>query len=113
MTPLAADMELWLLTQRRWVSGREICARFGVPERRLRAVGGKPGLLTVCAISHSVHGFKHVRNATDREFDECDRRDRRHNISSYISLRARRAYRREQLTGKPREEKFSGQLILL
>jgi hypothetical protein len=113
MTPLAAHVEMWLRTQDRWVSAREICERFGVRERQLRAVSGKPGLLTRCAISHSRLGYKHVRLASEEEFRECDRRERKHCVGQFLSLRSRRAYRRAELTGhRPRTERFSGQVLL-
>lgn len=66
--PVAADIELFLLERRGWVSVAEICARFNVPERSLRQDGARPGLCTEFAISSSIHGLKHVSYATTEEW---------------------------------------------
>jgi hypothetical protein len=113
MDLVAEQIEIWLLTQPRWVPAAEICSRFEVPERRLRWAEGRPGILTRCAISHSQRGYKHVRHATPEEFAEADRRDRKHNASRYLALRARRRFRQNQLTGRPKEEIATGQYVFL
>lgn len=65
---VAADIELFLLERRAWVSCAEICARFNVPERSLRQDGAKPGLCTEFAISSSTHGLKHIAYASTEEW---------------------------------------------
>ena len=57
---MAGQIELFLLERRDGVSGREIAARFGINERRLRQTYDRPGLCTGFAISLSQQGFKHV-----------------------------------------------------
>jgi hypothetical protein len=108
------EIENWLRDIKGWVPDAIICQTFQVNERRLRWDRGKPGLLSVCAISHSQKGFKHVANATDEEFAECDKRDRKSCASRYIALRKRRVYRRNQvrLVPPPICELHSGQRLL-
>lgn len=64
--------------------------------------------LTQCA------GFRAPRSASDStSFEACDRRDRKQNVSNYLSVRARRRYHRDQLTGGDAIlEKFTGQILL-
>lgn len=113
MPDLALELDTWMRSQKRWVSAAEICERFRITERRLRFDQGKPGLLSTNCISSSQHGYKHVRNCTVEEFDEADRRDRKHNVSRYIVLRARRAQRRREMTLIPQPmEKLTGQTLL-
>lgn len=112
---LATQMDLWLRTQPRWVSGAEICERFGINERRLRSANGKPGLLSLNCVSSSTQGFKHIRFAATQEFFECDKEDRKHNISRYLTLRARRNAWHNERTGKRPEfrELHTGQLVFI
>ena len=109
-----AEIEAWLLQIGTWVSGEIICQTFQVEERQLRRNRGKPGLLSICAISHSKKGFKHVAIATDDEWEECDRRERKHCATTYIGLRQRRTYRRNQVKLIPPvlTERHSGQCLL-
>jgi hypothetical protein len=112
---LATQIDLWLRTQPRWISGAEICERFQVKERRLRSTNGKPGLLSINCVSSSTQGFKHIRFAGPDEFEECDREDRKHNISRYLTLRARRNAWKNECTGKrPQfQELHTGQLVFV
>ena len=113
---LATQIDLWLRTQPRWVSGAEICQRFGITnERRLRSDKGKPGLLSINCVSSSTQGFKHIRFADADEFTECDREDRKHNVSRYLTLRARRNAWKNERTGKRPEfrELHTGQLVFV
>lgn len=67
---LAAQIETFLLANPRWVPVDEICARFDVNERQLRAVGGRPPMHAAFAISSPApghHGLKHIRHATITE----------------------------------------------
>lgn len=99
MTPLAQEIELWLLAQYGWVSETQICERFGVDERELRNTSRKPGLLSDFAISGN-RGFKHVRNATIDEWDQFNDRIRHHSICQLRRLKTLRATRTNLLTGK-------------
>ena len=91
--------EIFLLRENRWFSKREICLGLGVEERALRAANGEPGLCSIIAISDHKLGFKHVRYASDAEFNEADRRERKHSISNLQTLRKRRQYRRNLVNG--------------
>lgn len=104
MPDLALELDTWMRAQPRWVSRREIEERFGVDQRRLRFDQGEPGLLTLNCISSSVPGFsgyKHVVQATDAEFEEADRKDRKAVWSRYRALRERRRRRRAARTNQP------------
>lgn len=110
---LATQIDLWLRTQPRWVSGKEIAERFSVDERKFRSANGKPGLLSINCVSSSTKGFKHIRFADPDEFHECDREDRKHNVSRYLTLRARRNAWKNERTGKRPDyrELHTGQLV--
>jgi len=112
---LASQIDLWLRSQPRWISGAEICERFGINERRLRFDKGQPGLLSFNCVSCSQRGFKHIRHVELDEFEECDGTDRKHNVSRYLVLRARRHAWRNERTGKRPEfrELHTGQLVFV
>lgn len=62
---LAAQIEIHLLTAGTWVPTAELCARYHINERALRAVGHRPGPLDHFAVSstrHGTHGFIHHRH---------------------------------------------------
>jgi hypothetical protein len=113
---LASQIDLWLRTQPRWISGAEICERFGVTnERRLRFDKDRPGLLSFNCVSCSQRGFKHLRFVEADEFAGCDGKDRKHNVTRYLVLRARRNAWRNERTGKRPEfrELHTGQLVFV
>ena len=113
MENLRQQIELWLITQREWVPAAAICERFGVKERQLRADRDRPGLCSEFAISSDA-GFKHLRNATETEFDQA--RDR---ILSHLKHEAKRVRSWTQRRHNERQglrpnlvEKFTGQTLL-
>ncbi len=69
-----------------WVKSDELCERFDIKPRQLRAVGDCPGLASEFAISGDK-GFKHVSRATPAEFLRCKHRLRRHAISELVRAR--------------------------
>jgi hypothetical protein len=98
---LSRQIENFLLHAGGWISGRDIAIAFGIEERALRRTGGRPGLCSEFAISHSRRGFKHVRNASDAEFSESYRQSRKHAIAEMVSARKRKSYRERLLTEPP------------
>jgi hypothetical protein len=89
MSPLAQQIEKHLLEAHGWVTAASLAMTFGIGERALRAINGKPGLCSEFAISGNK-GFKHVQYATDAEFTRADRRVRKHAIGELIGARLHR-----------------------
>lgn len=85
---LTPSIESYLLERGDWVKSRELCERFGVTDRQLRAIDDKPGLCTRIAISGNK-GFKHISLATTTEWNEHYARERKHNIMALVNLRAK------------------------
>jgi len=83
---LTESIETFLLSRHGWVSSREICERFGVSERQLRAVAGNAGLCSAFAISGDK-GFKHVSAASPSEWLRFKHRLRRHGIAELVRVR--------------------------
>jgi hypothetical protein len=112
MTDLAAKIEAFLLEAKGWVSTETLCSTFGINERALRAVGDKPGLCTEFAISGN-QGFRHVKFATDAEFNRFYGRGRNHGIRQLIRLRKLKR-RRASLLAKPQPPRTrDGQFLLI
>lgn len=113
MTDLARQIESFLLANRRWVKSEELCERFEIRQRQLRALGDEPGLCSEFAISGDK-GFKHVLHATNDEFERSYQRSRRHGIGELIGARRRRRYRDRLLIEKPTplHEKATGQAVM-
>jgi len=110
---LSSDIEQFLLANHRWVKSEELCDRFGIRPRELRALGDRPGLCSEFAISGDK-GFKHVRHATAEEFNRAYRRARQHGIAELIGARRRRNYRNRLLAEKPKpvHELATGQGVM-
>ena len=112
---LSTEIEGYLLDARRWVPAAELCERFEVPERGLRALGDQPGLCSLFAISGD-QGFKHVAHATDQEFDRAYARLRSHGLAELVRarrLKRRRAELHAKVTRPPAVvEKTTGQVLL-
>ena len=89
---LTPQIEAYLLDRRDWVKSRELCERFGVTDRQLRAIDDRPGICSRIAISGNK-GFKHISLATTTEWQEHYARERKHNIMALINLRAKRRLR--------------------
>jgi len=110
---LTPNIESYLSERGDWVKSRELCERFEVTERQLRAVDDRPGLCTMIAISGNK-GFKHISLATSAEWDEHYARERKHNIMALKNLRAKRRLRMT-LTRQLQNlvvERESGQILM-
>jgi hypothetical protein len=112
---LSPQLESYLLERGDWVTSRELCERFGVTERQLRAVDDRPGLCTMIAISGNK-GFKHISLATPAEWEDHYARERKHNIMALVNLRAKRR-RRMTLTRQAHRpdlvfERATGQILM-
>lgn len=112
---LSPQIESYLLERGEWVKSRELCERFGVTERQMRAVDDRPGLCTMIAISGNK-GFKHISLATPAEWEEHYARERKHNIMALVNLRAKRRLRMT-LTRQIRRptlvfERATGQILM-
>lgn len=103
-----------LLENPRWIRAQDICVRFEICQRKLRALGDRPGLCSEFAISGDK-GFKHVRHATTVEFNRSYQRSRTHGINELIGARRRKRYRDRLLTSKPppMHERATGQAVML
>lgn len=114
MNDLAPQIEAYLLENPRWIKSEEICSRFDIRQRQLRALGDRPGLCSEFAISGDK-GFKHVRHATAEEFNRSYRRSRTHGINELVGARRRKRYRDRLLTSKPppMHERSTGQAVML
>jgi len=112
---LTQQIESYLLERKDWVKSREICERFGVTDRQLRAIDDRPGLCSRIAISGNK-GFKHISLASTSEWQEHYYRERKHNIMALINLRAKRRLRltiTRQIQRPPiLFERDTGQLIM-
>lgn len=111
---LAHQIEQHLLAQADWVSVADLCQRFSIDQRDLRAKGHrKPHLLKPFAISHSVKGYKHIARATIAERLQYKHACRK-NLLAYV--RADRQYRaalRNCTTRRPiPQERHTGQLLI-
>lgn len=113
MNPLAEQIEKHLLEARGWVKSFDLQIKFGVGERQLRALDGKPGLCSEFAISGNK-GFKHVRYATDAEFTRSYQRARKHAIAELVGARLRKRYRERLVSVKPppAHERATGQGVM-
>jgi len=98
--PLALEIEMFLLMRGDWISVVEICQRFGIEERLLRADGKRRPLCRHFAISSSTKGFKHLRFATVAERLQYKHARRRTAIAYLRALREYDAAVRNCLTGK-------------
>lgn len=74
---LPHDIEAYLLEHRGWVPAHELCQKFGIRQRKLRGLYGSPGLCSEFAIS-SDKGYRHVKYATDTEWERFAARMREH-----------------------------------
>ena len=112
---LTPQIEAYLLERRDWVKSREICERFSVSDRQLRAIDDQPGLCSRIAISGNK-GFKHISLATTAEWQEHYFRERKHNIMALVNLRAKRRLRltiTRQIQRPPIVfERDTGQLVM-
>ncbi|NCC52822.1 MAG: hypothetical protein EOM20_16625 [Spartobacteria bacterium] len=108
-------IETYLLEKKGWVKSAELVARFDVKDRALRAVGDSPGLCSTFAISGD-QGFKHIANATTREWLRFKHRMIKHAIAEFTRLRKlsdRRANVTKHQKSTFQYEQDTGQGILL
>jgi hypothetical protein len=116
MSALATQIEMHLLAAGGWVSTRDICARFGIAERRLRQDAARPGLLDAFAVSSTREGqsgYIHHRHLDTPDWLPIKHRLRRHAISELRRARSWDRARRNIHTGQhPRIERHTGQAIL-
>ncbi len=96
----AVTIEHYLLMRTRWVPAADIALAFHVDERDLRAAKGKPGLCSAFAISSNA-GFKHVRHATQEEFDAFRERLRSHGLAELHRVAQLEAARDGHLSQTP------------
>ncbi len=113
----AAQIELFLLAAGTWVPTAEICARFGIKQRLLRADKDRPGLLDEFAVSSTRNGesgFIHQNNLPTPQFLAIKHRITRHAIGEIRKVRTWTQARTRCLTGKRPElvEKHTGQLVM-
>lgn len=100
---LALRIELFLLQRGGFVSTREICERFEIADRDLRAKEGKAGLLddfAVSSTSEGAHGFIHHRHLHESDWKKIENRLRQHGIAELKKVRHWRLSRHNCLTGK-------------
>lgn len=116
MTDLALQIDTWLRTQHRWVPADEICERFGLRKRLLRADGDRDGLLDDFAVSSTAgdaHGFKHVRLLTTTEWIKAKRKMRLHGVREIRkTIKWDRARYRERTNVPIPMELATGQTLL-
>lgn len=82
------EIEAHLLQSRDWIPAADLAARWGVSERSLRDLDGRPGLCTPFAISRNKPGgYKHVSAATPAEWLEFKHSMRKHAIRELVRVR--------------------------
>lgn len=103
MPDLAAQIEAHLLARGGFVSTREICSVFEIPERRLRQDADRPGLLDGFAVSSTREGhsgYIHHHFLPTPEWLAIKHRMRRHAISELRRVRRWDTARQRCLTGR-------------
>ena len=119
-SPLEMEIETFLLLNRRWIPAAELCSRFRINERALRATGSRPGLCTRFAVS-SAEGFMHVRHADTAAWLRFKHTQAKHAVAELRRIRQLGVVRHRQTAPvtppqtKPavREELATGQLVML
>jgi len=111
-TDLSIRIEVWLLTQTRWVTADELCQRFEVNERALRGHNEIPGLVTEFTVSGD-RGYLHVRYASKNQLDRFAARLRANGIGQLKRVkRIRAAWVAARTGGSPPVELHTGQTLL-
>jgi len=113
MIDLPTHLEMWLLSEPRWIPAAEICERFQIEERRLRAKGQHPGVCDAFAVS-GPKGYKHVRHLTDEEFDQARQITVAVALAYFRKGKRWEIARHRPLTGAQKElvEKITGQRVM-
>ncbi len=114
MNSLAHEIEAYLREACGWVSKRQICERFGIPERRTRADGDRPGLLDDFAVSSTcegMSGFIHNDFLPTADYLPIKHRIRRHAIAELRKTRRWDSSRRNRFVGifPDQRERFTQQ----
>lgn len=117
MDSLAQQIEDHLLAAGGWVSKRQICETFGIPERRTRADGDRPGLLDDFAVSSTCEGksgFIHHNFLPTAEYLPVKHRVRRHAIAELRKTRRWEHARKNRFVGTfpDQRELFTDQATL-
>jgi len=115
---LADQIEAYLQTAAGFVSKRQICERFDIPERLTRADDKRPGLLDGFAVSSTREGqsgFIHHDFLPNPEWIPIKHRLLRHGIAEFRKVRRWTAARKRCQTGKRPEmmERHTGQMVFL
>ncbi|MEI6494386.1 MAG: hypothetical protein WCO94_17705 [Verrucomicrobiota bacterium] len=118
MDSLAAEIEALLLSAGGFVPTRQICERFGIPERRLRQDDDRPGLLDEFAVSSTREkqsGYIHHKFLPTSDWLPIKHRLLGHGVAEIRRVRKWEAARRNCLTGKRPGlvERHTGQLVFL
>ena len=114
---LARQIELHLLERGDWVSVQDLCSRFAIKPRMLRADGDRDGLLDDIAVSSTrggEHGFIHINLLGAPDYIRAKRRLRKHGIRELRKVkRWEQARARARIGLKPTTERYTGQLLLI
>ena len=103
MDNLANEIEAFLHAARGFVPTRQICERFGIPERRLRQDEDRPGLLDEFAVSSTREkqsGYIHHDFLPTPEWLPIKHRLMRHGIAEIRRARKWESARKNCKTGK-------------
>jgi hypothetical protein len=117
MDSLTQEIEAYLRAEGGWVSKRQICERFGIPERRTRADDDRPGLLDDFAVSSTCEGqsgFIHNDFLPTADYLPIKHRIKRHAIGELRKTRRWDAARKNSFVGNfpDQLERFSRQATL-
>lgn len=114
---LARQIELYLLDKGTWVSVAELCRRFEIRDRQLRADGDRDGLLDDFAVSSTrgrEHGYMHVHCIEREDYLRAKRRLRKHSIRQLRKTKKWEQARARQRKGlPPHPVTLEGQILLL
>lgn len=114
---LARQIELHLLDRGDWVSVQDLCTRFAIRSRLLRADGDRDGLLDDFAVSSTrgnEHGFIHINHLGAADYIRAKRRLRKHGIRELRKVRRwEQARARARIGLNPPAERHTGQLLLI
>lgn len=102
MLDLATQIEIHLLTIGTWVPTTELCDRYGINQRALRAVGRRPGLLDHFAVSSTrqgTHSYIHHRYLPTKDWLPIKHRLLSHALAEIRKARLWTKSRHNILTG--------------
>jgi len=111
-TALQIAIEDHLLSAGDWVSVDQICERFGIEERILRADGKRRPICRHFAISSSTRGFKHLAHTTASERIAYKHARKKSLIAHARALKEFDAALHNCLHGRPAVERLTGQTLL-